>query len=76
MQWINMRDRIPEKNGYYLVYRVGETYCCSVKIGLWNQNRWNADDSLNNEVTHWMPLPNEPLSPLHPDEAHCYPWKN
>ena len=51
-EWINVKDRLPEKFGRYL------TACREMSIAqirLW-EGTW---DSLS-EVTHWMPLPTLP----------------
>lgn len=68
-EWINARDRLPEKAGCYLVYRPyfwkkhgGQSCVC-----YWNGEYWC--DSYNNlgvfrlsssDVSHWMPLPESP----------------
>lgn len=52
MEWISVNDRLPEKNGRYLVTCVGIDI---PQIRLY-EGTW---DSLA-EVTHWMPLPELP----------------
>ena len=66
MEWINVRDRLPEKNGRYLVfYKINydeyvqdiHSYHC----GEYDNCGWMKNaQTRNREVTHWMPLP-EPL---------------
>lgn len=58
--WIKCKERMPDKDGRYLVYE-GNKYnwigVCSLRYGKW--------DSL--EVTHWMPLPSLPNGKAHED---------
>lgn len=60
-EWISVDERLPEKNGYYLVY---------TKYGYIEVERyktWDDDDldggywwEFEGLVTHWMPLPEPP----------------
>lgn len=60
-EWISVEERLPEENGYYLVY---------TKYGYIEVERyktWDDDDldggywwEFEGLVTHWMPLPNAP----------------
>jgi len=56
--WISVKDRLPEKNGRYLVCENGEVYSAE-----YEKNRpvseWTDDYEgyLDMMVSHWMPLP-------------------
>lgn len=60
-EWISVEERLPEENGYYLVY---------TKYGYIEVERyktWDDDDldggywwEFEGLVTHWMPLPEAP----------------
>lgn len=60
-EWISVDERLPEENGYYLVY---------TKYGYIEVERyktWDDDDldggywwEFEGLVTHWMPLPEPP----------------
>lgn len=69
MTWISVKDRLPNCNGYYLVFR--PHYCSdhgAVTICYFGRtDAWYDDDKANLEellsptdVTHWMPLPEPP----------------
>ena len=66
--WISVKDRLPEKSGYYLVcdvpYKIMSVAAYSAR---WE--RFNCYDTFDEEyvneqgdyeVTHWMPLPDAP----------------
>lgn len=54
-EWISVKDRLPEKSGYYLIWTEHSYYL----IGFFSSNidngKWDWID-----VTHWMPLPEPP----------------
>lgn len=52
-RWIPVSERLPEKNGQYLVYS-GWVRTLLCLYGEW------ACDPKESPVTHWMPLPNPP----------------
>lgn len=60
--WISVKDRLPKKNGDYIVYGEwgsGKKYMDIVDFAVHDgyfRTVWNFD------VTHWMPLPQEPES--------------
>ncbi|MBQ1295712.1 MAG: DUF551 domain-containing protein [Clostridiales bacterium] len=59
--WISVKDRLPEKSGIYLVYGNrgnGKTAIDTADFAVYQGyfSLWNFD------VTHWMPLPQEPES--------------
>ena len=75
MMWISVKDRVPEKGGRYLVYRMRESHshmmvarawsypCCEPNIAYYRPlGLWIWNDSEEKEClpTHWMPLPEPP----------------
>lgn len=59
-EWIDARKQPPTNDGTYLVY------WGSVFIARYTKssNKWRRDDSnsgLEQEVSHWMPLPEAPM---------------
>lgn len=66
MDWISVKDRMPEDDATYLVYgRNGYGIVFAVYYG---DGEWLTCDDLTNItrfVTHWMPLP-EPPKEAHP----------
>ncbi len=62
--WISVEDELPESGQCVLLYSpksgVGEGAWLSDK-GYFEQWRWNT---ILTNVTHWMPLPEPPKSPL------------
>lgn len=61
MDWISVKDRLPEDDAMYLVYgRNGYGIAFAVYYG---DGEWLICDDLTNItrfVTHWMPLPKPP----------------
>ena len=55
-RWIPVTERLPEKNGSYLVYVYGEVTEMDYWHGKWHRLR----DDYTKAVTHWMPLPEPP----------------
>ena len=55
-RWIPMTERLPEKNGSYLVYAYGEVTEMNCWHGIWHR----LGDNYTKAVTHWMPLPQTP----------------
>ena len=55
-KWIPVTERLPEKNGSYLVYVYGEVTEMDCWHGKWHRLR----DDYTKAVTHWMPLPEPP----------------
>ena len=62
-EWISVKDRLPEKDGYYLVVTYG---VISIEEFSKEKLAWLGYDWDNAEVyemigiTHWMPLPEPP----------------
>ena len=72
-QWISVEERLPERNGEYIVTACdeGEPYdeiiwndtvvvCAEYYKGCWIWEENNTEYSLDGIVTHWMPLPEPP----------------
>lgn len=55
-EWIPVTERLPEKNGSYLVYVYGDVTEMEYWHGKWHRLR----DDYTKAVTHWMPLPEPP----------------
>jgi len=63
VNWISVKERLPEKSGSYLVaikrysgrYRVERKQYLA---GYWTMKR--DEVALSEKVTHWMPLPEPP----------------
>lgn len=73
-KWISVKDRLPEKSGYYLRCKmehgveaypdfVESTYY-SAAHKMWNCRDWHdlecAKCTAIDGITHWMPLPDPP----------------
>lgn len=60
--WISVDDRLPDSEGFYMVYVFDDHRGENVINILW----WNPDHQqflewdFMNDVTHWMPLPDAP----------------
>ena len=55
-EWINVKDRLPDKTGCYLVfYSRGK----SIDVSLFKNEKW-CEEWGNHIITHWMPLPKPP----------------
>lgn len=72
-QWISVEERLPERNGEYIVTACdeGEPYdeiiwndtvvvWAEYYKGCWTWEENNTEYSLDGIVTHWMPLPKPP----------------
>ena len=71
--WIPVEERLPERNGEYIVTACdeGEPYdeiiwndtvvvCAEYYKGCWTWEENRTEYSLDGIVTHWMPLPEPP----------------
>lgn len=56
VEWIPVKERMPEKSGDYLVF----DDCGNLYVNEWHcpLKKWQYYDS---RITHWMPLPEPPL---------------
>ena len=71
MEWISIKDRLPEKNaGYPYVLAVHRDNLPIVACyGVWGDKFTivgGGEDSVIHEITHWMPLP----APPHNNQIH------
>lgn len=66
-EWISVKDRLPEKNGYYICWyrasKCGNKEDWKIKLLYWEDNIWLLDHrgfNVVDIVTHWMLLPKAP----------------
>lgn len=61
MEWISVKDRLPEKEIDVLVYN-GVAFSVSALIYKYGNDGWHerGDGYDYGYVTHWMPLPKSP----------------
>lgn len=72
-QWIRVEERLPERNGEYIVTACDErepydeiiwndtvVVCAEYYKGCWTWEENSTEYSLDGIVTHWMPLPEPP----------------
>jgi hypothetical protein len=60
MEWISVKDRLPEESMSVLVWSLywsGTPFIACIEQGLWRGERILHSPS---NVTHWMPLPEPP----------------
>jgi len=69
MEWISVKDRLPEKNGKSSIFCLVNTVYDGIVVRPFNEfhHCWDDEesddyysDSINGLVTHWMPLPQPP----------------
>lgn len=56
--WISVKERLPEEMDKVFAVVSGVRITAVLKGGVWLSS-WNHD-IVNDEVTHWMPLPEAP----------------
>lgn len=64
-EWISVKDRLPEKMEYYLVYLQGNPeYNCLIEKSIYSKEHGGFIPTHGGQfhlpATHWMPLPNPP----------------
>ena len=65
-KWISVKERLPEKNGYYLCWveasSVGEQKRCEHRKLYWEENVWLFSPKVFfvEHPLYWMPLPEPP----------------
>ena len=72
-EWVSVDDRLPDKDGCYIVTACDEGCSCGDGIwydtvvieaehykGEWSWNENGTEYDITDLVTHWMPLPNPP----------------
>lgn len=59
MEWISVKDKLPEDDEYVLVYHSWDDYITS---GYFDDHGWETDIpwAPEGKVTHWMYLPKAP----------------
>ena len=57
MEWISVKDRLPDDEENVLAFVFGEAEVCCLKNGVW-RNEWMK--FYDGDITHWMPLPEPP----------------
>lgn len=64
MKWISVKERLPEKNGIYLIYSAHDD---EITTGYFNKENSNfychTLREIDNYNSHWMPLPDPPNKP-------------
>lgn len=64
MEWISVKDNLPEDKKYVLLY--GSKYCDEVCLGRLIDGKWFeiefGEIRTQENITHWMPLPTPPLN--------------
>lgn len=69
MEWISVKDRLPDKNGDFLAYVPNEKDNTKERVETlyyMDINNWFKGDYYSRKVygvTHWMPLPEPPKEP-------------
>lgn len=59
-EWISVKDRLPEKNGRYLVC-VPYSSCPWVGVSSYRTHNFSGEKCFDDETaTHWMILPDPP----------------
>lgn len=53
MNWISVKDSLPDGYGKYLIYR---EKCNKIHFETWNNSGWAYN---NNDITHWC-IPKNP----------------
>lgn len=57
-EWISAEDRLPDDDGWYLVYKFKQ-----VSVAEWCESCWYNERDLPIDdvaISHWMPLPEPP----------------
>ncbi len=68
MEWISVKDRLPEQLKCYLIYSFDWDDSTCIPYIAWSfynsDGKWvdSIDRSFHNYVTHWMPLPEPPTT--------------
>lgn len=61
MNWISVKDKLPNNGEQVLVFDRNKDYHISeYRYGNWQEPYYGQDISDIIDATHWMPLPNEP----------------
>ncbi len=57
-KWISVKDRMPEKEGKYIVCTAQSSVYCTKFKACGDTGMFKVD--INTHITHWMPLPDAP----------------
>ena len=71
-KWISVENRLPEESGRYLGYLkelndLGNSFSIinvAFNVNHKDSTAWTEHGEVLQYITHWMPLPNEPLNKL------------
>ena len=60
--WISVKDRLPEKNGWYFtcINQAGVAQCVGLSHFETYSGKWDDDDDSIEIVDYWMPIPELP----------------
>lgn len=61
MSWINVKEKLPEQSGIYLVVVTGEKEAKFRKFSFEDRN-FKANGLTAKGVSHWQPLPKLPVT--------------
>ena len=67
-EWISVDERLPEKDGKYLVYDLGQhrgVSAAEIRITHFKRGDRYHDYMWKNHFSHWMPLPEPPKGDAH-----------
>lgn len=61
MKWISVKDRLPEEDGWVLVYEDGAMNCAMFHgKRFYDATYANCYNIIVEKITHWTPLPKPP----------------
>ena len=73
MEWIDIKDKLPEDDSKVLVYesKFGKGEYSAISFGYYYGGKWHWENSQSGvveyypnadywDITHWMPLPDKP----------------
>jgi len=69
MEWIPVKERMPDDPSWVLVYADGAINCMGFHKGQWRD--WTMPQAGNiviGSITHWMPLPDGPSEEMTSNE--------
>ena len=62
VEWISIKDRLPQNEGEYLVYSTDDCIFLDYWAATEKGGEWLNCDNSHIKVTHWMLLPESPGS--------------
>ena len=66
MNWTSVKERLPERNGFYLAYTPTGTkgFDDVILLYYWGKDKWEDEEGMAPSeyygITHWQPLPEPP----------------